>query len=135
MPTLSEVEAVTVIVPPTVAPFAGDVMDTEGVAGGLLLEPTAPAHPRLNNAKLRSQTSARVPSAPFSEFCLTLTKALIMMLLKLFPQARVRHIRQRQQGIPTHCQSRGMRLGLDTVQWAQNGAGVLNRDGDCPQER
>jgi hypothetical protein len=56
--TLSEAVAAMVIVPETVAPEAGEVIDTVGGVvspPGPLFEPTTPAHPVLNTSKPKTQ--------------------------------------------------------------------------------
>jgi hypothetical protein len=91
IPALSVAEAVIVTTPLTVAPFDGDVIETEGFGpfpgglglGGLLLELTAPAHPKLNNAKPRTQVNNRVLGDPIWKSFLPVTESLMMLLKHL----------------------------------------------------
>jgi hypothetical protein len=92
IPALSAAEADIVTTPLTVAPFDGDVIETEGFGPfpGLLLELAEPAHPKLNNARPRTQVNKRVLGDPIWKSFLPVTESL-MMFLKHFPQALARN--------------------------------------------
>src|SRR5580700_11211732 len=96
MPSLSDAEAVTVIVPETVARLIGDVIETvggvvSGTATGDLelgrLELARPAHPALNNARHKTPTRKSTCERRISEFALTVCESLISVLKSFFPGA------------------------------------------------
>jgi hypothetical protein len=87
-PTLSLAFAETVTVPVTVAPLAGEVIDTVGgiasppVLG--LFEPTTPAHPVLNTSKPKTQKNKSACEARNAWAPLVVQKLLISAFLKSF---------------------------------------------------
>jgi hypothetical protein len=96
MPSPSEADAVTVIVPDTVPPLIGDVIETVGGVvsgpepGGLelgRLDPVIPAQPALNNSRHKNPTRKSTCERRISGFALTVCESLISVLKSFFPGA------------------------------------------------
>jgi hypothetical protein len=87
--TLSAAVAATVIVPETVAPEPGAVIDTVGGVVSppvlVLLEPTTPAHPVLNTSKPKIPKNKIVCDARTACAPLVVRKFLIFRFPQIFP--------------------------------------------------